>query len=585
MAADNNSSPDTTAVPKSPPVRRRRVYEKVMDVFGADLRSLAVFRVVVALLVLADLASRATDLSAHYTDNGVLPRTVLVEEVLNPWAFSLNLMNGQALFQALLFGVAALAALGMLVGYRTRLMTVVVWVVLLSIQWRNPLVGGADGPLLRLLLFWGMFLPLGAYWSVDRALKGAQRRLSPRFLSVATVGLFMQIAFVYWFTAALKSGRDWREDGTAIYYALSIDQIATPIGQYLLNFPELLKVMTLGTFGLEALGPLFLFFPFFTGPVRTAAVLAFMSLHFGIWLTMDIGIFPWISAFCMVCFLPTWFWEKAAKLRAALPERLDVVRRLQHSAAGLGRASWETLRARLPSPMAGATSAGPAAGGDNLPDSHPARMTAAPAAPDAQTTQQGQATVGHETQPGTPAGPGPVVLRSPLAVELLALFFLLYVLCWNLSTVSALTMPEKAAPLGPFLGLDQYWGMFAPTPPREDGWYVIPGKLRGGQRVDLMPVTLGDYSQHEVSWDKPQSVNSTFKNERWRKYLENIYSQQWSGQRLYLGQYICREWNVRHTGADQLTTFKIAFMREMTMPPGYEPSEPHKVVLSEHSCF
>jgi vitamin K-dependent gamma-carboxylase-like protein len=556
---------------------------KIIEVFGADLRSLAVFRVVVALLVLADLAGRATDLHQHYTDAGILPRTVLIEELLSPWAFSLNLMNGQPFFQALLFGAAALAALGMLVGYRTRLMTVVVWVVLLSIQWRNPFVGGADGPLLRLLLFWGMFLPLGAYWSVDRALAGARRWLSPRFLSVATVGLFMQIAFVYWFTAALKSGPDWRVDGTAIYYALSLDQIATPIGQYLLNFPELLKVMTFATFGLEAIGPLFLFFPFFTGPVRTAAVLAFMSLHFGIWLTMDIGIFPWTSAFCMVCFLPTWFWDKAARLRAALPERLDILRRLQHSAAGVGRAYWETLRARLPSPAAGATSASPAAGGDNRAGSDPARMTAAPVAPVAQTTQQEQATVGHEVQHGTPPEPGPVVLRSPLAAELLALFFLLYVLCWNLSTVSALTMPERAAPLGPFLGLDQYWGMFAPGPPRTDGWYVIPGELRGGERVDLMPVTRGDYREHEVSWEKPQSVNSTFENERWRKYLENLYSEQWSSQRLHFGRYICREWNARHTGAEELINLQIVHMKVRTLPD-YQRTTPEKEVLWNHDC-
>src|SRR5215216_3470663 len=169
---------------------------KIFEVFGADLRSLAVFRVALALLVLADLAMRATDLTAHYTDEGVLPRTALLEEVLSPWAFSLNLMNGEPFFQVLLFGVAALAALGLLIGYRTSLMTVVVWVLLLSIQWRNPLVSGADGPLLRLLLFWGMFLPLGAYWSVDRA-KGAVARLSVRFLSVATFGLFLQIALVY----------------------------------------------------------------------------------------------------------------------------------------------------------------------------------------------------------------------------------------------------------------------------------------------------------------------------------------------------------------------------------------------------
>ena len=70
------------------------VYAKVVEIFGADLRSLATFRIVLALLVLADLANRATDLSAHYTDAGIMPRTVLVEQVLSPWAFSLQLMNG-----------------------------------------------------------------------------------------------------------------------------------------------------------------------------------------------------------------------------------------------------------------------------------------------------------------------------------------------------------------------------------------------------------------------------------------------------------------------------------------------------------
>src|ERR671911_1258844 len=225
----------------------RRVRAKIVEIFGADLRSLAVFRIVLALLVLTDVANRATDLYQHYTDAGVLPRTVLVEDVLSPWVFSLNLMNGGTYFQALLFSVAALAALGMLVGYRTRLMIFVVWVVLLSVQLRNPLVNNSSGLLLRMLLFWGMLLPLGAYWSVDRV-RSALPRPSPRFLSLASFGLFMQIAFVYWFTAALKSGPEWRVDHTALYYALSLDQLATPIGHFLLNFPQLLEVLTFGTF-------------------------------------------------------------------------------------------------------------------------------------------------------------------------------------------------------------------------------------------------------------------------------------------------------------------------------------------------
>src|SRR5919107_3408367 len=91
-------------------------YAKVVEIFGADLRSLATFRIVLALLALSDLIIRATDLTAHYTDAGVMSRVDLLQQVLSPFAFSLDLLNGGYTFQALLFGVAMLAALGMLVG-------------------------------------------------------------------------------------------------------------------------------------------------------------------------------------------------------------------------------------------------------------------------------------------------------------------------------------------------------------------------------------------------------------------------------------------------------------------------------------
>jgi hypothetical protein len=433
--------------------------------------------------------------------------------------------------------------------------------------------------LLRLLLFWAMFLPLGAYWSIDRA-RAEIPRLSPRFLSVATVGLFMQIAFVYWFTAALKSGPEWRVDGTALYYALSLDQIVTPFGHYLLNFPRLLEVMTFGTFGLEAFGPLLLFCPIFTGPVRTAIVLAFMSLHFGIWLTMDIGIFPWISAFCMVCFLPGWFWDRASTLHSALLRRISLARRLQHATARWTHTAGASLRTRLPY-VAGARQ--PSFAGLTLHADELANRTVSEIPPPpTETTSQDGGSVEHETQHDAPDDE-PTRLRSSLATNLLALFFVLYVLCWNLTTVSAFTMPERAVPIGPFLGLDQYWGMFAPSPSKDDGWYVIPGDLSGGQQVDLMSVTRDDYSLHAVSWEKPRDITSTYKNEHWRKYLENVWSQQHANQRLYFGQYICREWNARHTGADQLKTFQITYMLERTLPD-YQQSQPEKVVIWEHRC-
>ena len=105
----------------------------------------------------------------------------------------------------MLFGAAALALLG---GYRTRPMSVIVWVLLVSIQWRTPVVMNEGDTLLCALPFWGFFLPLAAYWSVDRTHEATPQRLSTRFLSLATYGLFLQIAFVYWFAAFLKTGRN-----------------------------------------------------------------------------------------------------------------------------------------------------------------------------------------------------------------------------------------------------------------------------------------------------------------------------------------------------------------------------------------
>src|SRR5215218_948002 len=131
----------TAATSKDSPVRRWG-RAKVAELFGADLRSLAAFRVVLAILVLADLANRATDLSTHYADKGILPRDALLQEVSNRWQFSLNLINGEPFFQALLFTVTALVAVALLIGYRTSLANVIVWVLLLSIQLRNPLVNG-----------------------------------------------------------------------------------------------------------------------------------------------------------------------------------------------------------------------------------------------------------------------------------------------------------------------------------------------------------------------------------------------------------------------------------------------------------
>jgi hypothetical protein len=336
--------------------------------------------------------------------------------------------------------------------------------------------------------------------------------------------------------------------------------------------------MTFATVGLEAFGPLLLFFPFFTGPVRTATALAFMNLHIGIWLTMSVGLFSWTAALCMVCFFPTWFWDQTSRLSGLLPERSNLARRLWLAAAHLVNAYWTPVQTRL-SRMAGA--AQPSIAGLAGLTLHPAVTT---------KTWRGEvrpaarATAGPETQHRTPAGSGPTILRSSLATNLLALVFLIYVFLWNLAGVSSFTILERLLPPATTLGLDQYWAMFSPALPKGDLWHVIPGNLRDGRQVDLLPVAKGDFSLHELSWAKPPYARDLYKNEHWRKYLENLNDDDFTNQRLYFGQYICREWNARHTGAEQLRTFEITYMWQPTSLD-YRQGTPEKVVLWEHGCF
>jgi len=402
----------------------------VTEIFGADLRSLAVLRIVLAVIVLVDLAGRSRNLVAHYTDTGVLPRHVLLTET-SIWRLSLNLINGTLVVQGLLFGVTALAAVALLLGYRTRLMTVVVWVMVLSIQWRNPFILSSEDVLLRLLLFWSMFLPLGAWWSIDSVRERPCPQVSMRVLSMGTAGLFLQIAFMYWFTVIQKSAPEWRVEGTALFYAFSAEQWTGPIGSSLLQFPALLTVLTFAALGIETLGPLLLFCPFATGTVRTAGVIALVSLQIGILLTLRIWLFPWLSAFCMVCFLPSWFWDRVIpRLRATSPMTFNIAGRFRYVAARVARGwsapHWGPLTA---TGTAGSLSVAGirARTFSNHRDVH-------------LTCSRIPLTV----EPPPCAGSTSTMARSSLPTNLLALFFLGYVFAVNVTTVSDYTMPTYA---------------------------------------------------------------------------------------------------------------------------------------------
>src|SRR5260370_34348932 len=148
-------APAEAPAPATPTVR-----QLARQVFGLDLRSLALFRICLALLLLWDLQERAWDLRAHYSDEGILP--VAAVPMSSP--VSVHNLNGSVAYQATLFLIAAACAVGLLLGWRTRVMTLFCWFLNTSLQARNVGIIHRGHSLLPNILFWGLFLPLGGYF-------------------------------------------------------------------------------------------------------------------------------------------------------------------------------------------------------------------------------------------------------------------------------------------------------------------------------------------------------------------------------------------------------------------------------------
>jgi hypothetical protein len=292
--------------PENPPPSRWR------HLFAIDLRSLALFRIALGALILAGLAVRAADFRTFFTDDGVWPVAVAWAEDWAPGMWSLHLLSGSFGWQAALWVAEALAGLALLLGWRTRTFAVLAWVLVASAQKRDVMIVSGAGALLRQFLFWGMWLPLGTRWSLDARRRRASPEPGAAVLSAASAALLLQVALVYWSNAIYKSDPAWRTTGDAVWMALSQETYARPLGRALLAWPGFLRVVTHGTFWLEALGPLLAFIPWGTARGRLLAAGLFIAFHASHAATMYLGFFPFVSIAGWLVFLPAELWSRDA---------------------------------------------------------------------------------------------------------------------------------------------------------------------------------------------------------------------------------------------------------------------------------
>lgn len=277
-----------------------RIYTHLKANYALDIRALSLMRVLIAGLLLADLIIRASSFIAHYTKEGAVPFFEVASAFWRDGYFSLYQYSDEPGYAALLFGITGFVYICLLLGYRTRIFTALSWLLLMSLQNRNHAVLQCGDDELRLILFWGMFLPWGSFYSVDGRRYPAMQR-ETRYFDVPGIAYVLLIFSVYFFTGMLKDSPEWdAREGSAFYYALNLDQLAWPLGKKLLQYPELLKVLTITTRWLEVTVPFLLFIPFRNSFFRMVVFATLTGFHLAIALTLYVGLFYLISIFSLV---------------------------------------------------------------------------------------------------------------------------------------------------------------------------------------------------------------------------------------------------------------------------------------------
>jgi hypothetical protein len=191
---------------------------RLHDFLTIDYRSLAAFRIMCGGTMVWWLYVVAPDLSAFYTDAGVINRAVLAVHKPSAYPTFLRMFDGFG-FALLLWAVGVIGGVMMMLGWRSRIAAAMCWVACLGLIGRNPLVTQGGDTLITLMTFWAMFLPTGAVFSVDAALNPENRR-GESIANIATFGLMAQTIYVYVFGALLKTSPIWLPSGSAVYIAI-----------------------------------------------------------------------------------------------------------------------------------------------------------------------------------------------------------------------------------------------------------------------------------------------------------------------------------------------------------------------------
>lgn len=543
--------------------------------FVFDIRAIGAFRVLLAGTILWDQLIRLGDWQAFHSATAILS---LADSRSwdSPWLWSLYWLSEGPLLPYLLEALRGLATLTLLFGIRSRLSAFVLFALLASVAARNPILLQGGDKVLVVMTFFACFLPLGAAFSLERLWFGGSHGRTCR--SAGTAAYAVQVLLVWFMAGILKTGEEWWDSGSAISMALHLEAVVSEFARLWRSWDALLQPLTLLVFWLECLGPLLVLAPNYW--LRLAGLLGLAALEVGIWLSLEVGLFPLISLVSLVPLIPArcvdalagWrarrdrhpaselvlFYDQdcrfclfACRLLVAVCGVRGTVTREAQSDPRAARILEESFAWSVATAGGGApTNPSSESHGDDYRQgwdavrflvAHSKRPWLVKLLPGTSLGNRLYAWIGrHREQIGW-AGRMTFGARAPSRIgeaeRFLASSAITVVLAWNLASYPSLRdrldFRPIVDPLISTFNLKQYWTMFAPRPWVSDIWHAMPALSRTGDQVDLL-------SGLALNLTPPRDGPDRYGGYRWRKIIDRSLRRDEIGR---VGDYQCRTGN------------------------------------------
>jgi len=272
-----------------------------------DLRSLALFRVAIGLILICDLADRLL----HSELYGLSHWRPGSSGVLSALGGAANSLAVQQTFLAVL----TVAVCFYVIGYKTWLSNLATWLMLLVLHGFESRLLNSGDVLLRAFFFWSLFLPVGKRFSADA--KYGREDGSTTAPRLASLALMIQIICPYFFSAVCKLHTEAWCNGYGMYYSLIRSDEAKALGLLIAGLPKFSLIsMNYAVLAVELFAPFLMFSPVENARCRQFAVYLFAGFHAAMFLTLDVGQFTFICAAGWLAILPSSFWKEQPSLQA-----------------------------------------------------------------------------------------------------------------------------------------------------------------------------------------------------------------------------------------------------------------------------